>query len=82
MKEGVDHLRLQLRRDAAHHAKVKKREVAGIHHQQISRMRIGVKEPVFQQLLQISANQQPVDFYCRDAARTQRLRGRSPLCRE
>ena len=40
-------------------------------HQQIAGMRIGVEEAIFQQLLQISANQQAVNFDCRNAARAQ-----------
>src|SRR6185369_11463802 len=44
-----------------------------IHHEQIPRMRISVKESVFEQLLEIRANEHPVDLDWRDAIRAQTL---------
>ena len=49
VKERVDHLCLQLRRDAADHPEIKKCEPSVGHHEQIARMRIGVKETVLEQ---------------------------------
>jgi hypothetical protein len=53
VEERVDHLRLQLGRDASDHSEIEKRETSVRHDEKISRMRIGVEESVFEQLLEI-----------------------------
>ncbi len=45
--------------------------MATIHHEQISRVRISVEEAVFEELLEIRANQHPVDLHGRYAIRAQ-----------
>ena len=67
MEKRVDHLCLQLGRDAADHAKVKKGQPPVGHYQQIARMRIGVKKAVLQQLFEIGFDQQPIYLFRRDA---------------
>src|SRR6185369_4344832 len=67
VEERVDHLRLQLRTDASDHAEVEESKMPAVHHQQIAGMRIGVKETVLQQLLEVRADQHAIDFDRRDA---------------
>src|SRR5262249_13040684 len=57
VKERIDHLRLQFRIDPPDHPEVKERQMTAIHYEQIPRMRIRMKETVFEQLLEITANQ-------------------------
>src|SRR5919107_344019 len=71
VEEGVYHLRLQARRDAADHAEVEEREVARVHHEQVAGVRVCVEEAVFQKLLQVRAHEQAVDLDGRDAPRLQ-----------
>src|ERR1044072_2309943 len=71
VEERVDHLRLKVRTDAAHHSEIEERQVSAIHHQQIPRMRISMKETVLEQLLQIRANQHAVNFNRRYAIRAE-----------
>src|SRR4051794_6707543 len=66
MEKRVDHLCLQLGRDAADHSKIEKGEAAVRHDEQITRMRIGMKEPVLEQLFQVSFYQQSVYFFGSD----------------
>ena len=44
MKKCIDHLPLQLVRDAPDHAEIKHRQPPIRHHQEIPRMRVGMKE--------------------------------------
>ncbi len=82
VEKRIDHLRLQLRRDAADHAEIEKCEPTVVHHEQIAGMRIGVKKAVFEQLLQIGFDQQPVDLSRRKIVGCLMLEFRSPWCRE
>src|SRR5205085_9193519 len=61
MKKRIDHLLLQLVRDAPDHAEIKHRQLPIRHHQEIPRMRVGMKETVFEQLLEVSAIDQFVN---------------------
>src|SRR5205085_10927929 len=68
VEEGVDQLRLQLDRQAPHHAEVEERQPPVGHDAQVARVRVGMEEAVFEQLLQVSPGQQ-LDDLVRVAAR-------------
>ena len=61
MEEGVDHHPLQLGGDAADHPEIEEGEPAIRHHPQVSRVRIGVKIAIFEQLFEIGPRNQPHD---------------------
>src|ERR1700752_2471014 len=71
MEERVDHLCLQLRTDPPNHTEVEERKMPAVHYQQVSRVRVGVEKTVIQQLLEIRADQQTVNFDWRNAIRSQ-----------
>src|SRR5258705_7317814 len=62
VKEGIDKVRLEFHIQPPNHAEVEERQPPVSHHSQVARVRIGVKETVFQKLLQVCARQQLYDF--------------------
>src|ERR1041384_7835346 len=44
--------------------------MTAVHHEQMPRVWISMKEAVFEQLFQIRSNQQSIDFHCRDSTRS------------
>src|SRR6185295_3314417 len=47
--------------------------MTAVHHEQIARMWISMKETIFEQLFQIRSNQQSIDFHCRNSTRSKAL---------
>src|SRR6185369_15132195 len=58
VEKSIDQVRLKLHIEPAHHAEVEKRQTPVGHHPKISGMRIGVKEPVFEKLFEVSSGEQ------------------------
>ncbi len=48
VEERIDHLRLQCRSDASDHSEIEEREMPAVHHEQIARMRVSMKETVLE----------------------------------